>query len=149
LLIKNIIGAIELILQRFYKVNFKLNSIRIHTARFFTFIVALQMLNLCIDTQSFQFLHSKQTVGYSNEINSFVEYFAEVVFDHKNALPEYQKSSHDNQQVHKHFGINHLAVEDRKTFEHPCAQSGIVLSPLQKGYDYLFFKEINPPPPKA
>jgi len=126
-----------------------LKNIRINTARFFAFIVAVQVLNLCIDTQTFQPIQAKHTVGYFNEINSFVEYFAEVVLDHKNAMPEYQKSSHESQQLHKHFPTNHLAVNEKKPFLHPFQTDNILLSVVQEKYNYLYYKKINPPPPKA
>lgn len=126
-----------------------MKKLRINTARFFAFIVAIQILNLSIDAQAFTFLQTKQTVGYSNEINSFVEYFAEIVFEHRDAMPEYQKSSHDNLQLHKNFIIKQITVEERKNFQYPFIENKPMLSQLQTGYTYLYYKEIIPPPPKA
>ncbi len=121
---------------------------RIHIARFFAFIVAIQVLNLSIDAQSFQFLETKHTIGYPNEINSFVEYVAEIVLEHTNALPEYEKSSHDKLQLHKDCIVKHITVEDKKSVTYSDLKNDLPLA-IPENYTCLFCKEINPPPPKA
>lgn len=121
---------------------------RIHIARFFAFIVAIQVLNLSIDTQSFDFIQTRQNIGYFNEINSFVEYVAEIVLQYTNALPEYEKSSHDNLQLHKDCIIKHITVEDKKLVTYTDLKNDLPLA-IPENYICLFCKEINPPPPKS
>lgn len=126
--------------------------LKLHIARFVAFVVALQILNMSIYTQDFQpLVQHHQTIGDINEINSFVEYVAEVVLDYKNALPEYQHhyTSHKELQLHKHISvklinldhdpIDRLVLDDHRHFR----------PSLKESYDFLYYKEINPPPPKA
>lgn len=114
-------------------------------------MVALQILNLSIYTQDFRPLaqHS-HTVGDFNEINSIVEFVAEEVLDHKNALPEYQhhNSNHKDLQLHKHLAIKIIELEEYapvKLLAQPLLRFG---SMFNQHYDFLYYREINPPPPK-
>ncbi|WP_147313898.1 hypothetical protein [Deminuibacter soli] len=128
-----------------------MSNLKLHTARFFAFVVAIQILNLSIYTQDFRPLaQHNHTVGDFNEINSIVEYVAEVVLDNKNALPEYQRTNnnHKDLQLHKHLAIKIIDLKQYIPFRVPEIQQHNFTSQFKQDYAYQYFKEINPPPPK-
>lgn len=121
-------------------------------ARLLLLLVALQILNLSIYMQDFEPLNTHHyTIGEVNEINSIVEYVAEVVLQHKNALPEYhqQNNDHSAMQLHKHAPIKMITFEDLQPKRAFCVTKHSYIHPLNEAYQFLYFKEINPPPPKA
>ncbi|RXK85882.1 hypothetical protein [Filimonas effusa] len=125
---------------------------RIHIARLLSFVVALQILNMSVFMQDFDpiDIHA-ESIGEINEINSVVEYVAEIVLQNENALPEYHQDNieHKDLQAHKHVPIKLITFSDlvtvvpvpiaRYTYQHPINDSRLC----------FFVKEINPPPPKA
>jgi hypothetical protein len=127
-------------------------KVKLHIARFFAFVVALQILNMSIYTQDFQpLVQHSHTIGDINEINSFVEYVAEVVLDYKDALPEYQHyyNNHKELQLHKHISVKLISLEQESTEKLVLDNTRRYRPSLKESYDYLYYKEINPPPPKA
>ena len=60
---------------------------RIAFAKFITFIVALQILNVSIYALDINMPQQKNVLSYSNEINSIIEYVGEIVLRHSNAFP--------------------------------------------------------------
>jgi hypothetical protein len=121
------------------------------TLKCFLLLMALQVLNLGIDAIDFQPLPSA-TAGIEdfNYINSMAEYVSEIVLGHKDAFPEFQKESSSSQsQFTKHFSITlyqlYTDMVIIKTFDNNHTHN----TRLIDSYNYLFFKEINPPPPKA
>lgn len=129
-----------------------MTGIKFHIARLLLFTVALQILNLSIYMQDFEPLKThKHSIGEVNEINSIVEYVAEIVLEHKGALPEYkqQNSDHTALQLHKHAPVKMITFDDlqpQRVFNVP---KQTYLHPISEVYNFLFFREINPPPPKA
>jgi hypothetical protein len=125
---------------------------RIHIAKLLTFIVALQILNLSIFMQDFDPLNTHpQTIGEINEINSIVEYVAEVVLDHENALPEYEQENteHKDLQSHKHMPIKLITFDELVTEITPPVFKRTFHYPLNDSRTFVLSKEITPPPPKA
>ena len=121
---------------------------RIAFAKFITFIVALQILNVSIYAQDINMLQQRNVLSYSNEINSITEYVGEIVLKHNNAFPEYPNDGHKEIQFSKHIDLNLFS------FQHFKVQPTLkiytaYLYPYKIDYNFLFFKEINPPPPKA
>lgn len=123
-------------------------NVKIAFAKFITLIVALQILNVSIYAQDFDALQQNNTFIYSNEINSVAEFVGEIILKHNNAFPEYPDDGHKDMQFSKHidlsvFSFNHFKaitkVDDYTEY----------LFPDKIDYNFLFFKEINPPPPKA
>jgi len=118
-------------------------------SRFILSIVAVQILNLSIYAQ-FDSVQSGNAMGNLNSIDSVAEYIAEVMLHHTNAFPEFEKNgTHKDQHQHKNYSI-HLFSDFKKT----AASNNYALhknniGSLAEDYQYLFFKEINPPPPKA
>lgn len=115
------------------------------------FVVALQMLNLSIFTHDFQPLHIKQkpVIGEFNEINSVVEYFAEIVLEHNNAFPEFKKEGNKDLQPSKHIAIKLIIAKDLPSLKQETASVNNYSIRKKDHYNFLFYKEINPPPPKA
>lgn len=81
-------------------------------------------------------------------MDSIVEYVTEVVFGHKNAFPEYAHKHHKDLQVHKQaislYSEEIANANPAVPFIHRSMEWG---APDQ--YSYQYYKEINPPPPKA
>ena len=130
-----------------------MKSIRTYCTRFILFVLALQILNLSVYGSEYTqrlVYKSGRTETVKNQIDCLAEYVAEVILDHRNAIPE-QKGNHtkNNQKVIKAqiqlFAQNNLELPAYK-IQHPVI---IKYSYYNNQYDYLFCKEINPPPPKA
>jgi hypothetical protein len=120
-----------------------------HISKFFLSIVAVQIFNLSIYAQ-FNPVQSGNTMGEINTIDSVTEYIAEVILHHANAFPEFEKSgTHKDQHTHKNFSIQLFNdLQKPLTSETWMSQKSHTNS-MSEDYQYLFFKEINPPPPKA
>jgi hypothetical protein len=83
-----------------------------------------------------------------NYIDSYVEYVAEVILKHENAIPESKHRQQKELQLHKHIqvicqalpmpAIDAIHYNIRKVYGNYSAK-----------YVTGFIKEINPPPPKA
>lgn len=124
---------------------------KLHIAKLLAFVVALQILNLSIYTQDFRPLaQHNTTVGDFNEINSVVEYVAEVVLGNQNALPEYQhnNNNHKDLQLHKHLSIKIIDLKQYVPFRVIEQTSHVFGTQFKQDYQYLYYGEINPPPPK-
>ena len=131
------------------KPNIFLKQLYLHIARSFTFLVALQILNMGLFVQDFPPLTSSSSISDYNVINSVVEYISEVVLNKINAVPENNNKANKDLQPHKHFAVK--MIELQKSFavlQHP-AFNFTAHFPLTKDYYYRFCTEINPPPPKA
>ena len=126
-----------------------MNKLYSYIAHTFTFLVALQILNMGLFVQDFDALNSSSSISDQNIINTVVEYVSEVMLNKVNALPENNNKANKDLQVHKHFTVK--LIELRKPF---IAIPGLKFNsrihyPLTESYYYQFCKEINPPPPKA
>lgn len=129
-----------------------MTGIKLYLSRLAIFVVALQILNLSIFMQDFDPISThRHTIGEINEINSIVEFVAEIVLDNPNALPEYhqQNTDHTAMQVHKHAPVKMITFEELQPARVFYAAVREYIIPLKESYDFLFFREINPPPPKA
>src|SRR5690242_14428862 len=119
-----------------------------YISKFFLSIVAVQIFNLSIYAQ-FDSVQSSHTIGDFNSIDSIAEYVAEIILHHTDAFPEFEKQgTHKDQHQHKNFSIQ-LFNDLQKTVTSqnylPLKSS---INSISENYDYLFFKEINPPPPR-
>lgn len=124
-------------------------SARIIIGKFFTFIVALQILNVSIDVQNHNLTIKTNDIAQFNEMNSLAEYIGEKILDHNNAFPENPKGTHKDVQFNKHT--------DLKITYHPAPLIQATVKsdhtpfqfPVSEQYKFLYFREINPPPPKC
>ena len=91
---------------------------------------------------------SASSISDNNIINSVVEYVSEVMLNKINAVPENSKDGKD-QQAHKHLTVK--MIEFKKTLLAILFKTGSFKNdnPLSQNDYYRFYKEINPPPPKA
>ncbi len=113
-------------------------------------IVAMQIINLSIDAVEFQPIATTVTIEDFNYFNSITEYVSEIVMGNKDAFPEFQKeSSSSKTQIIKHLSIK-LFQQEGFTCRIPyTVKNEAFIVPLTEDYKYRFFREINPPPPKA
>jgi hypothetical protein len=121
---------------------------RIFFAKFITLVVALQVLNVSIYAQDVDALSQKNVLMYANEINTIAEYIGEVILKHTDAFPEYPNDGHKDLQFSKHIDINLFSFQYFTSQPSPVYENEY-LFPNKIDYNFLFFKEINPPPPKA
>ncbi len=118
------------------------------TRNVFLFLLALQILNLSTNSIDFQPFHTSNLYEF-NDLNTIVEYVTEIVLKHENAFPESGQQATPKPQVEKHVSFK-LFVPDAITIlqekDEPVIRH---ITPISDSYRYLFFKEINPPPPKC
>ncbi len=118
--------------------------------KFILFVVAIQILNLSVygnELDHYTYNHSFEDLG-GNRIDSAIEYISEIIFDYHNAFPEYSNHRTNNHSLQlKHFSLK--VIHSIAVAELPYSTvSPTHVSQLKEDYHYLFFKEINPPPPK-
>ncbi|MEO8765596.1 MAG: hypothetical protein ABI416_14955, partial [Ginsengibacter sp.] len=117
-----------------------------HICRFFTLIIALQVLNMSIDATSAQMATDSKTPDNFNYIDTYVEYVAEIILKYTNAIPESKDRQQKELQQHKQFEIAF-----QKIIPINISFCEIVIEKyypaISDRYAYQFIKEINPPPP--
>ncbi len=119
------------------------------TLNIFLGLIALQIINLSINAIDFQPMASTVTLGDFNYLNSMTEYIFEIVIGNKDAFPEFEKDNTSSKtQVVKHISIKLLQTDFCICVTRPATNSYTHAAVLNEKYSYLFFKEINPPPPK-
>src|ERR1035437_1152720 len=107
-----------------------------HICRLIAFVIALQILNMSIDSPNAQMPANAANADDFNYIDTYVEYIAEVILKYDNAIPESKDRQQKELQMQKQFELVFQKIEP------------ITISFFDK-YAYQFIKEINPPPPKA
>ncbi len=130
-----------------------LNVARVYIRKLLLLIVAVQILNLSVyggDFDQYYFTRHEHSIGDFNEIDSLIEYVTEVVLNYKDAFPE--NGAHNENTSHslllKHISFKLIETPQQQAV--PTYQASVPLFvPLKEDYKFLFFKEINPPPPKA
>lgn len=132
-----------------------MNFIKKHIVRFIVLLLALQILNLSVQSRPTSDTNDSFMLGHSqlvNPIDHALEYIVERIMNKKNAFPEDGKSnSQDPIHVEKttsfnlyfaYYDIQHIGATVRPIIlTHRDAYA--------EGYHYLFASEINPPPPKV
>ena len=114
----------------------------------FLLLLALQVLNLSIDSIDFKPVHSSNIEEF-NDLNTFSEYFAEVVLGHTNAFPEAVKKEQKQSQLQKHLTIK--LINPSVMGDLGNAYTDIISNrfPADENHWLFYAPEINPPPPKA
>lgn len=127
-----------------------MKNLRNYIARFFTLLVALQVLNMGLFVQDFETFQSHAVLNDENIINNLFEYVSEVVLDQVNAMPEYGNSeANKDLQAFKYSSIKLAEVKSVQMITwlgKPIERSYL---PYNRFYNSDFIKEINPPPPKS
>jgi hypothetical protein len=121
---------------------------RSHIGRFFSFLIAIQILNMSIDAPNAQMPPNAQGSDDFNYIDTYVEFVAEVILKHENAIPELPNRDQKEAQMQKQFELVFQKIE---SFHIPFIgeERQNSFSHSSDGYAYQFVKEINPPPPKV
>lgn len=126
-----------------------LKKLYLHIAHIFTFLVALQILNMGLFVQDFETLTPSPSISDHNIINSVVEYVSEVVLNKVNAIPENNNKANKDLQAHKHFTVKMIELQKPFINISRITVNNKIHYPITENYYYQFCKEINPPPPKA
>jgi hypothetical protein len=121
---------------------------RNYIGRFFTFIIALQILNMSIDSPNAQMPPNSGNPDNFNYIDTYVEFIAEVVLKYDNAIPETKNREQKEMQMQKQFELVFQKIESLKFSFFQEVLLAPFVNPSDQ-YAYQFIKEINPPPPKA
>jgi len=119
-----------------------------HICRLIAFVIALQILNMSIDSPNAQMPANAANADDFNYIDTYVEYIAEVILKYDNAIPESKDRQQKELQMQKQFELAFQKFEPITIsfFEEIIKKRFINFSDK---YAYQFIKEINPPPPKA
>lgn len=121
-----------------------------HTiSKLLIFILALQILNISIDAPFSQLRQHNINNQDFNYIDTYVEYFAEVILKYENAIPETKNRQHKELQQHNHVIIIFQQYEQITAailFDEISNTQRLNYNDM---YAYQFIKEINPPPPKV
>jgi hypothetical protein len=119
-----------------------------HICRLIAFVIALQILNMSIDSPNAQMPANAANADDFNYIDTYVEYIAEVILKYDNAIPESKDRQQKELQMQKQFELVFQKIEPITIsfFEKIIKKRFINFSDK---YAYQFIKEINPPPPKA
>jgi hypothetical protein len=114
--------------------------------KFIVLLVALQILNMSIDIP----VSSNQNAAEKdyNFIDTYVEYVAEVVLKHDNAIPETKHRQQRQFQLHKHLPIICQLVKVPLTATTYCSLH-LKYKPFSSSFVPQYIKEINPPPPRS
>ncbi len=116
-------------------------------------VIAVQILNLSVYGGDFDpntgTAHQNK-IGEFNQIDSLVEYVAEIVLDHKDAFPEDGNHNPHSRSSHqlKHSIIKMVDFSRKTEMPFYCTSTD---APEASTNDYkkIILREINPPPPKA
>ncbi len=123
---------------------------RLYIARFFAIIVAIQVLNMSIYNGDFVSIISAGTSSSGmDETDSFVEFIIENI-EHKNI--DTDTETHNNSKeshTHKDFQVKYFIPTVSVIHIHRPLNCSELTNEFIISYNYLFCKEINPPPPKA
>ena len=114
--------------------------------------MALQVINLSIDSVDFDPVEIADYSSFNfNYFNSLIEFVSESVMGYVNAFPEYQNESNQNksQLSGKHISIKLYQTEVIVYLTQYEIISNNYTTETKDRYQYLFFEEINPPPPEV
>lgn len=117
------------------------------TGKFFTFIIALQILNMSIDSPNAQLPPNSPNADNFNFIDTYVEFVAEVVLKYENAIPETKNRPQKEWQMQKQELVCQKIVPITIHFFDRSSKK--VYYNFISNYAFQFVKEINPPPPKS
>lgn len=117
------------------------------TGKFFTFIIALQILNMSIDSPNAQLPPNSPNADNFNFIDTYVEFVAEVVLKYENAIPETKNRPQKEWQMQKQELVCQKIVPITIHFFDRYSKK--IYYNFISNYAFQFVKEINPPPPKS
>jgi len=113
-----------------------------------TLLIALQILNMSIDSPNAQLPANAPNADDFNYIDTYVEFVAEVILQHENAIPETKNRPQKEWQMQKQLELVCQKIVPL-TIDLTGNASKKVYSLFTDNYAFQFVKEINPPPPKT
>lgn len=116
--------------------------------KLFAFVVAIQILNMSIDSPNAQMPSYAQNAENFNYIDTYVEFIVEDVLKYDNAIPETKNRQQKEWQMQKQFELVFQKIEPITISFSPQAIKRRFVDYSDK-YAFQFIKEINPPPPKV
>ncbi len=116
--------------------------------KFFAFVVAIQILNMSIDSPNAQMPSYAQNAENFNYIDTYVEFIVEDVLKYDNAIPETKNRQQKEWQMQKQFELVFQKIEPINISFSPQTIKRQFVDYSDK-YAFQFIKEINPPPPKV
>ena len=114
-------------------------------------LLALQIFNLSVSVIDFQPIYASASLYEEfNDLDTVIEYISEILLDYKNSFPEPEKPASNTQaSLEKHVSFK-LGIPNAFAVQPEKEESVIThANHVADVYGYLFFKEINPPPPKC
>ena len=121
---------------------------RFYIGRFFVIVIAMQILNMSIDSPTAQMTVMQGQTDNFNYIDTYVEFIVEVILKYDNAIPESKSREHKELQQYKY---TEYIVQRYNTTLNFVWTVNLVNRPRHTSdkYAYQFVKEINPPPPRV
>ena len=121
---------------------------RFYIGRFFVIVIAMQILNMSIDSPTAQMTVMQGQTDNFNYIDTYVEFIVEVILKYDNAIPESKSREHKELQQYKY---TEYIVQRYNAALNFVWTENLVNRPRHTSdkYAYQFVKEINPPPPLA
>lgn len=129
-----------------------MKNIRTYFNKFILFAIALQILNLSVYGSEYeqQYMDKNGHVAFcNNQIDCVAEFVAEVILDYRNAMPENKGNHTKNKSKIIKAQIQLIAQNIPVTKVYKTYPTVVKHGYYNNQYDYLFYKEINPPPPKV
>ena len=113
--------------------------------KFAAIIIALQVLNMSIGLPNAMQYDSYKPTDNFNYINTYVEYFSKVIFDHQNTIPQ-GKRHQKHWQQHKLQQV--ICDNFRSSYREVTSSQPLrnIFFNYCNIYFYQFIKEISPPP---
>jgi hypothetical protein len=87
--------------------------------------------------------------GDYNYIDTYVEYIAEIILKHENAIPESEHRAQKEMQLHKQVQVICQGLPVSSYTSLPGESLLKIYPGYVDTYASGFIKEINPPPPKG
>ena len=106
-------------------------------------IIAFQIMNVSIDSPNAK--QDNITTDNFNYIDTYVEYVAEIVMKHENAIPESGKRQ-QKQLPHKMYQVICDPVKEPDNCHPFYWREQKIFFNYSDQYAYQFIKEISPPP---
>ncbi|HVZ95901.1 MAG TPA: hypothetical protein VG847_03440 [Chitinophagaceae bacterium] len=103
---------------------------------------------MSIDSPNAQLPLNAPNADNFNYIDTYVEFVAEVILKHENAIPETGNRPQKEWQMQKQFELVCQKIVPI-TIHFFASPSKKIYCHFTDSYAYQFIKEINPPPPKA
>lgn len=108
--------------------------------------MALQILNLSIDTENFQPSEPRNTLACFNQMNSIVELVTEKLITRRDTFPENKNQNKNNAQAHKHTTISIFFPSEPFAQKINTPNSVSYTCFLPSAYSFIYTKTHLQPP---